>query len=132
MNRRRRQLSNTVLQDAQHVGTINVEIGRAKSVFMCIAQQNLAHHLRCVVEPELGAQWPDRNSGKLVKHAKMAQNMCGIGADLDARANLAKRGSLLENLDVMPGLQEQAGSGHSADPAAGYQNFSSPAHIKNL
>jgi hypothetical protein len=58
------------------------------------------------VEPELGAQWPDRNSGKLVKHAKMAQNMCSICAYLDSSANLTKRGSLFENLDVMSGLQE--------------------------
>jgi hypothetical protein len=106
MNRGCRQLSNTVLQDAQHVGTINVQIGRAKSIFMGIAKRNLAHYLRCVVEPELGAQWPDRNSGKLVKHAKMAQNMRSIGAYLDPSANLTKRGSLFENLDVMSCLQE--------------------------
>jgi hypothetical protein len=83
-----------------------VQIGRAKSIFMGIAKRNLAHYLRCVVEPELGAQWPDRNSGKLVKHAKMAQNMRSIGAYLDPSANLTKRGSLFENLDVMSCLQE--------------------------
>ena len=102
------------------IGT--VELGVRRAVQLLLRQREALDHLTSVVQAKdigLGPH-PDRGDGLL--KAEMPQHVHGIGADLDAGADLGKFRRLLVDFDVVAGLHQARRRRQAADPGAGDQN----------
>jgi len=58
-----------------------------------------------------------------LEHAERVERAVAVGADLDAGAEFAQLGGLLEDLDIEAALLQRDGSGQTADAAAGDEDF---------
>jgi hypothetical protein len=101
---------------------MKVVVGRAEVLFAHVGQA-LASEQAAVVPPmDLNRERPDRNSVKRVGEAQPIQDTGSIGANLDARADLAQLGRLLEHRNFKSRSAKCQRCRESADSCANHDN----------
>ena len=101
---------------------MQLRVGRAVHLLMLFGQREALDHLAGVVQAEhIGARADADRRDRLLE-AEVPQHVHGIGADLDAGADLAELRRLLVDFDVVAGLHQAGGRRQPADPGAGDEN----------
>ena len=107
----------------EQIGAMDVVVRRTEVRLCPRAERRVVETVAIIpgaVVPSLGI---DRHARQCLAEAERAQNPRGIGADLDASANLAKGFSLLEQQRLDAALPERQRGGDAADATAGDEDF---------
>ena len=102
-----------------HVGAVDHGVGVAEAPAKGLARLDAAHQglvERIVHHHAVGV---DGAAAGLLAHAQGIEGVEGVGAELDARANLADLGGLLEHGHVVALAHERQRCRQAADAAAG-------------
>jgi len=102
------------------IGAVKLGVRRAMQLFL--RQRKALDHLTGVMQAKYIGLWLDANRQQLVLEAQVPHHVHGVGADLDARADLGKRRGLLIDFDRVPGLHQARGRGQAAQSGAGDEN----------
>ncbi len=112
-----------VQQQAVQVGAVHAQVGRAVAPLARLAEGQ-ARQLAAVVR---AAHAQHRRAGGDARQARrQAEGMQpprDIGAELDAGADLAEGGRLLQHLDAMPLARQRQGGSQPADAGAGDEDL---------
>ena len=97
------------------VGAVDLVVGRAVETLVLGGERELLDDLRGIVEAEHVGCGADRHGRDRFADAEMGKHVHGVGAELDAGADLAQLRCLLVDLDVEARLQQAGRRRQSAD-----------------
>jgi hypothetical protein len=105
-----------------HVHAVDHRIGVAKALAEGLAGGDLADlvFVERVVHHHVVGE--DGAAARLVAHAQRVEGVEGVRAELDAGADLADLGRLLQHLDLEALAHQRQRGGQAADAAAGHQH----------
>ena len=103
---------------------MEVVVGRAEGRFDLRPDRRALQGAAVVPAPLVDGERPHAHRIQRRLEAEADQEARGIGADLDAGADLADARRLLVDVDVEAGLEEMQSSGQAADAAADDGDFS--------
>ena len=98
---------------------MHLRIGRAVFLLMVFGEREALNHFARVVQAENVGAGAHAKPVDLGTKAQIAQDMLGVGADLDASADLAQLRRLLVDLDLMARLHQAGRSRQTAKAGAG-------------
>ena len=105
-------------QGSQQVGPVDLVLGEAEGSLKPSGQRRAQQGAAGVKAPLVPGRRRHPGPGQLVGQPKPMQHPYGVGADLQAGADLAQHRCLLIHLDIKAGLQQRQGGAQAADAAA--------------
>jgi len=105
------------------VGAVKLVVRRAVQALVFFGQRKLPDHLAGIMKPKDVGAGADREPADGVAEAEVIEHVHRVGAQLDARADLAQLRGLLVDLHVVARLHQTGGGRQSADAGPGDQNF---------
>ena len=109
------------------VAAMEVIVGRAEGRLDLRPDRRALQGAAVVPAPLVDGERPHADRIQRRLEAEADQEARGIGADLDAGADLADARRLLVDMDVEPGLQEMQSGRQAADAAADDGDFHVPS-----
>ena len=105
-------------QRGQQIGAVGLVVREAEGLDHRVAERRAQQRPAVVPAALVEGQRPHAHARQLVPQAQPVEHARGVGADLDARADLAERVRALVDVDVEPGLQQGQRRSETADAAS--------------
>ena len=105
------------------IGPVQVVVGRTMVLFMHLRERNGVQDFAGVIATEFIVTRPHRDFFQLRFQAEVVEHPYRVGALLDASADLAQLGCLLEHLYLESLAQQRCGGSQSTDTGTGDENF---------
>ena len=110
-------------QDVEQVGAVGVVIGRAELCLRARAERGIIETVAIIPCAVVARFRIDADARQRLAEAERAQDAGGVGADLDAGANLSERFGLLEQFGVDAARPQRQQRGEAAYAAAGNEHL---------
>ena len=107
---------------AQQVGAMHLVVRRAERGLHGVRERRAQQRAAVLPAALVPRERLHAHARQRVGQAEPVQDARGVGADLDAGADLAERAGLLVDLDVEAGPQQRQRRGGAADAAADHGN----------
>src|SRR5262249_17414287 len=121
-------LAGSCQEQIVQIDPMELNIRRAVLALVLRRQRERLDGLSRVMQTEHVRVGPHAGAQDCILEIEVSKDVHGVGAELNARANLAENGSLLVDFDVETLAHEAARGSQTANARSGYQDFSRHPH----